>query len=212
MKYLVLVLLLLLGCTDGPSADGPPAETASPETSSPEPDAGTDTMFVEGTAQPVTLRPYDAPGVPFTTALPDGDFRPIILDGAGGQEVRFVAAFGQAEQPDAYAAFLFPDVENVAALNRAVQDTLAARGWQRTEHDDPARTTPCPWAEGYHTYRDEGAVLSTGYACLGEHGGQPFALITHVPVPYSEGFGPRLALLLEHFRWRDTGAPLTGRR
>ncbi|MDX1546890.1 MAG: hypothetical protein R3247_07880 [Rhodothermales bacterium] len=210
MKYLLPVLLLLLGCAEGSSA-----ETDTPAPQDPT-DAGlpatvTDTMFVEGTAQPVTLRRYDAPGIPFTTALPDGDFRPAVLDGTGGQEVRFIAAFGQAEQPDAYVAFLFPAVEGAGALHRAVQDTLAARGWQPTEHDDPERTAPCPWADGYHTYRDEGEVLSTGYACLGEHGGQPFALITHVPVPYSEGFGPRLALLLEHFRWRDTGAPLAGR-
>lgn len=213
---LALLGLLLAGCADAPAPDAP--DTEVPGAANAEPDtyerpedetALTDTVYIEGEPVPVALERFDHPDLPFTTAFPEGDFRTAVEQTGEAVSVRFSAHFGGTPSPHVYVTFLFPEVRDVAALRQAVEDTLAARGWRLTDHDRPEAATTCPWAEVGYTYEDPTAdEVTTGYACLARHAGRPFALLTHMPVVYSEGFGPRLRILLDRFRWRDDGTAL----
>ena len=211
---LLLLGLLLAGC----AADAPAPDAEAPGSANAEPDsyerpdddtALADTIFIEGEPVPVALERFDHPELPFTTAFPEGDFRKTVERTGDAVSVRFSANFGGTPSPHVYATFLFPEAPDFAALREAVEDTLAARGWRLTDQDRPEAALACPWAEAGYTYEDPTAdELTTGYACLARHAGRPFALLTHLPVVYTEGLGPRLDLLLERFRWRDDGTPL----
>lgn len=218
MRTWVLLFLLLpfaASCADDETAL-PPSDS-SDETAESWPETRPDTLLIEGEAIPVTSRLYDKDGVPFITYLPENDLIGEVDSTPEGERVLFFANFGELENRDAYLSFFFPvpglDITDVPTLRSYLVSRIERNGWTLTEHDDPEATMPCPWAQDALTFRDEQTeTLSTGYACLGMHGDTPFYLLTHVPVPYSEGLGPRITMLLDTFRWRDTGQGLEGRR
>ena len=214
-SILLVVWLLVTGCAeDEPTTE--PSRLMGETSAWTGPATKPDTLVIEGQAEPITVRLFDADGAPFITYLPEDDFVADVDASREGVRFQFFANFGDLEHREAYVSFFFPapglGIGNVALLRDYLVARIDRNGWRLTDHDDPEAALPCPWAQDALTFRDEQTeALSTGYACFGTHNSTPFYFLTHVPVAYSEGLGPRLTILLDHFRWRDTEAGLTGR-
>lgn len=215
MRPTFLLLFLLAACADQPAPDaGRDAAPAPVDTTAPpaeaRPSTKTDTLYLEGMPEPITLRLFDEPAVPFTTYIPQGDFIPRIVSSAEGDGVRLEANFGGVHNPDAYVHFFFPaegaGLDSLAALRRFVAETMARdNGWAPRDGAPPG----CEWAaESSRFVRTSAGTTYLGHVCFAEHGGAPFFVAVQYPQEYAEGFVPRANLLLEALRWRDTGAAL----
>ncbi len=197
-------LLLCLACAacarDEPDTPAPPPPRPAEQTKP-------GTLRVEGMEEAVTLREVDVPEAPFTTFMPDSFFVVTAAQDEHGFDVRFVAADDTGQKfDDVYAAFVFPEHVNADSVYADVTSPdgmLATRVWELSS----AGVSPCLWAEQGYTYRDV-AGNASGILCIGTHRGRPFYLLTHVPGEWADGFSPRLDVLLDEFRWRDTGAGL----
>lgn len=200
---LLLALLFLTACTREEPASPVPT---TPTEGDAEPQTKPGTLRVEGTDEPITLRRVDEGAVPFTTFIPEGDFGVESGRAREGTFARFTAQFGGVLNPDAYVHFVFPDapLDSVRAALFGTGGRFEREGWQ--EEIGPS---PCLWAHEGFVYRAPGSD-ATGIVCLGEHAGDAFYLLTHHPAEYGDGFGPRLNVLLDEFRWRDTQQPLRG--
>ena len=192
------------------AAVSPPS--SQPADSPSRPTTRVDTLYLEGTAETMELRLLAAPDLPFSFYVPTGDFRIDTLRGPV-EGVRLEAAFGGTLTPEAFVAFAHATAEgpaDLAALRDYITTLLEDNDWQVLEPDPNATPQPCPWTRNTITFKGEDAGLEggSGYACLGTHDGRPFYLLTHIPIEYAEGFGPRLTAMTESFRWRDSGAGL----
>lgn len=211
-----LLAVALAACRNDAPDTPPMSGRADTVSTLPAPDSAevlTDTVYVEGQAVPVALESFDEPGVPFTTAFPEGDFLTETISVSEGTAVRFDANFGGVPNRAAAVTFFFTGegaFADAAALDSTLRGIIADKNWQLREDARPGELeSPCPWAQVQHTFVSrDGLEANSGYACVGMHGGKPFYLLVHIPVEYADGFGPRLRVLLDHFRWRDTGAPL----
>lgn len=228
---LLLCLALLLpplatGCGDGTNANGdatpadtsampavPPGTRTDAPPATDRPDTMQDTLQIEGMAEPVTLTLFNEAGIPFTTYLPEGTFAPRLSTEAEGVAVYFDWAAGGTTNPNAYLQFFSPagemaiyDVAGLDAYLKAPSGILENNGWKIRED---ANVPACPWADVAYRYDDERSdVPAVGYFCLGMHGGAPYYFNAHLPLEYADGFHSRTNVIFEHFRWRDTGAPL----
>ena len=48
-----------------------------------------------------------------------------------------------------------------------------------------------------------------GVISIGRHGNRFFHLLIHYPAEYGDGMAPRAALILDEWRWEDTGGGLS---
>ncbi len=166
-------------------------------------------LRIEGMEESVTLAEVDVPEAPFTTFVPENTFAVTPTRDAGASDIRFNLQVGGTLVPDTYAAFVFPEsvnADSVLADLTSPDGMFSTRGWQRNENTG---VSPCLWAAAGIAYRDP-ANDASGIVCIGTHAGRPFYLVTHYPDHYAEGFNARLDVLLDEFRWRDTGRPLQG--
>lgn len=207
MLRLLPLLLLFTAACGGDDRRVPPQPTGSPTDVAAGPDTKPGTLRVEGTEQPVTLRRVDDPGVPFTTFVPADEFEVETGRDSSGAFSRFTARFGGVHNPDAYVHFGFPEAATLYGLRA---DLLGPGGrLDRERWQDQAGAPPCLWAAESVVFQSADAA-STGQLCIGEHVGRPFYMLAHYPAEYGDGFGPRLNVLLDEFRWRGTGEPLGG--
>ncbi len=192
-------LVLLAGCRKRDETPAPPPPPAAAETKP-------GVLRVEGLEEPVTLEKVDLPAAPFTTFAPQHTFSATAEQLSTGTEVWFRGSrerFG----PDTYVWFAFPH----AATADSLRDALVGDGGLLAREGLVPQTapSPCLWAvEGGTVAAAEGG--DTGLWCIGEHGGSTFFVVTRHAAEAGDGFGPRLDVLFDEFRWRDTGAALGG--
>ena len=201
LPFVFACTALAAGCgkKDPPTPLPPPEAPAVPATRP-------GTLRVEGVEVPVTLEKIDLPEAPFTTFVPESTFAARAQHMRTGTEVWFRGREGRFGA-DAYVWFTFSEGGTVDSVRDFLlrADGVLAREGLVTQ----IGPSPCLWAE-------DGGVVATedgqhsGFWCLGTHAEQPFFLVTRHPAEASEGFGPRLDVLLDAFRWRDTGGALAG--
>jgi hypothetical protein len=46
---------------------------------------------------------------------------------------------------------------------------------------------------------------------IARHEERRVRLVSHYPAEYGDGMGPRIARILSHWRWEDTGTSIGGR-
>ena len=164
-----------------------------------------DTIRIEGTPEPMTLQLVESPdGFPmkFSTYMPPDMQVSFVPDSAA---VKFTAAFGGTVQPLAYV-----HVQRLAGgIEDARAESIPARmlGGKAVDRLEVYAGKP-PWADdgaGY-SYTENGTHYSGTIATQTE-GGTPFRIIIHMPSEYGDGMGPRVEMLLRHWRWSD-GSPL----
>lgn len=211
-------MLLVAACEAQPPHEYPPGETPRPAARA---EVITDTIMVEGMAEPTTSQLVQSPGdaaVAFSTYVPEGIEAEVT--GAGDTvAVRFMAAFAGTPDPHAFMHVRFhPPGVDVAAARETVMQFLLGR----VPDDAPITGTPtepqveprepAPWADEAWgtTYRGEGDRMYVTTSQLARHGGRTFHVITHYPAEYGDGLGPRFQRILQLWRWDDTGAGLTG--
>ena len=200
-----LVLLVLAACNGRDTQNQPPDDSLAGVPAEPATKPGT--LRIEGMEEPVTLARVDAPEAPFTTWMPQDDFAVEAVQDASGADVWFRWQAGGRPNPEAYVHFAFPlsgSIESLRATLTGTDGRFDREGWR-----EQVGPPPCLWAE-------EGSFFSntsqthTGLWCASTHAGQPFYVLATYPAEYGDGFGPRLDVLLDEFRWRDTGAALQG--
>ncbi len=195
------------GDRDRQAPPAPPADTASEipaQATGPtsRPETLRDTLTVEGTPQPATLRLYRTPPgfpLPFSTYVP-ADLVPESAAPVGGESVRFVASFGGRRTDSAYVAVQVhaTDVDEEAARRML----SAATGGGGPAAPDQQRY---PWALAEYS-GGAGATVSRGI--LGRHEGQFFYVLIRYPAELGDGFAPRAATVLEHWEWEGAGGGL----
>jgi hypothetical protein len=181
-------------------------------------------VMIEGTPEPLRFRLLSSPAwfqPRFSTYVPEDmeeEFRRLDEGGV----VHITARFGgltterarlsvhthapgtTVEQAQselaAYLASLFPD------------DTPETRD---AAYDRDMPITPLeryPWASHESQYRVPGAAPGeylVGHAGVGVHGEHVFHFIIEYPEEFGDGMGPRVAVVLDEWRWEDTGEHLT---
>lgn len=218
-----LVLAALAACTiesnEGDDGGAPPssspAAAAQPGAigdtavaAAARPQTRTDTLLLEGTAEPVELVLVRAPAgfpLPFSTYA-TGDFIVEPAESEGGDPaVRFIAAFGGVRNDEAFleVAAHPPGETEAEAAGRA--ERAAGEGGDVVAPGEPG----LEWAvrRWRIARRDPRGGWILGFAGLGRHGDRWFHVLARYPGEYGDGFGPRADLILEHWRW-DDGAPL----
>jgi hypothetical protein len=168
-----------------------------------------DTVMIEGLPQIERSTLVSTPpgfGVPFSTYLPQGM---RLDDQADAGTVRFLAAFGGTPDRDAYMEVHAAAQGAAAGAARDVASRVirgnGGAGADIVETDGPA------WADDAvtFTYRTDTGAHVTGRVVIAHHSGLTVHIIAHYPSEYGDGLGPRVARILEHWRWEDSGTPLT---
>lgn len=204
--------LALAGCRSDPDATTVTVQTVpAPDTallavdSADVPAPATGTMRIDGADVPVTLVPLDEAALPFTTALPEGEFEANTgREGAADVlTLDWARAGSESGTPRATVVVAPAGVSPDSLLGAFVRDGAAAG---RTVATD-AGASPCLWAVEGHTFTDE-VSGATGIVCVGVHGGRAFRLVTESDPERAEGFAARLDVVLREWRWRDTGRGL----
>ena len=217
---LALALVTAAGCgggSDDADPDTPPAPAPDstalegPPSGAARPDSRTDTISIEGMAEPIELRlfrsPVDFP-LPFTAYVPTA-MRPEVEE-AGA---RFVAAFGGTVNTDAFVhLFVFPPGTDRQGAVDAARAYKTGPGVPVSQGLEPmageTRTPPMDWAiEAYRFEYQSGGDWYGGTIGVGRHGDRFFQIIRHYPLEYVDGFPPRAGLILETWLWA-AGSPL----
>ena len=192
---------------DRPAPPAPPADTVSEipaQATGPtsRPETLQDSLTVEGTPAPATLRLYRTPPgfpLPFSTYVPAELVPEAAPPGAGGS-VRFVANSGGRRTDSAYVAVLVhADGVDEEAARRMLS---AATGGGSPAAPDQQRY---PWALAEYS-GSSGSTVSRGI--LGRHEGQFFQVLIRYPAEFGDGFAPRAAAVLEHWEWEGAGGGL----
>jgi hypothetical protein len=231
---LPLIALLLAACfPDAPAEqfgesaeDTLPAPPFSVETLPPEslaaaprtgrlparPETRTDTVHIEGTAQPERLTLVRSPEgfqPPFSTYVPPG-LRTGFMAGDSTPSARFVAAFGGTVNNDAYLQVrVYPPGSSEVVARNAVDAYLRGRD---PRQDNIRESERWPWArEAYDfSYGGEGGTeLFVGTMAIARHGNRFLHVLVHYPAEYGDGMGPRVEKILREWRWEDDGSRLT---
>lgn len=176
-----------------------PAQATGPTS---RPETLRDTLALEGTAQPVTLRLYRTPPgfpLPFSTYVP-ADLAPESAASGDERTVRFVANFGGRRTDSAYVAVAIhaEDVTEEAARRML----SAATGGSGPVAPEQQRY---PWALAEYSV-STGATVARGI--LGRHEGQFFHVLVRYPAEFGDGFPARAAMVLEHWEWEGGGGGL----
>lgn len=185
--------------TEPPSAGvpGAPQELNRPETA-------TAVLLIEGTPDTVATKlvrsPTDFPAG-FTTYTTD-DMPASVQISEDGVSIQFTAQFGGVRNERAYLqVFLYP-----AGTTRATATgrTEAFVSGLNPEIDLSEAGDRYAWAfqETRFGYPHED-VLHTGYLALAERGTTLFHVLYQYPAEYGDGMAPRIALILDEWRWRD---------
>lgn len=211
---LVLALVLALGCAEpepptppaSPDAPPGPADTAAaavpvpPAESFALPATLTDTLVVEGDPQPVTLRlvRVDEGALPFATYIPE-DLTPEAVASGEGQGHRFVMG-NPADAHHASLRLFVPAEGRGLGDPEAYARSLAGEGVALEPMGDAA-----PWVEAGYRWHAAGRF---GSVRAGTRNGRRFYVVEDVQEEMGDGFGPRAAMVLDHWLWLPDGAYL----
>jgi hypothetical protein len=214
---LVLGLVLaLVGCdtTEDESWDDPPPPLPAQAAPGAEerPGTRTDTIQLEGMAEPIELRLFKVDDFP----LPFSAYVPADMSPSSDSEegtAHFVAEFGGTRNEDAFVHVLVfpagtPWQEAVATARgyEAGRGIPAGRGLEPVSDQMPAPSLR--WAIEAYRYRyQSGGAWFGGTIGVGLREDRPFLILRHWPQEYAEGFAPRADLITETWRWAD-GTPL----
>ena len=211
----LLVVVPLAGCagkSKRSASAGPDSARAESAAAAnrlpPRTETRVDSISLDGMEQSVRVRLYDSRlaglDVPFTTYVPE-DMAVRSAPRETGDRFVARAVFGGQVEPRAFveARILPPGATREAAL-----DSLAR--WAPDVRASPLENDKrYPWslAERW-TDRGSGAGAVEGVAALGRHGKRYFVIRIEYPPEYGEGLLPRVELVLEEWRWEDTGEGL----
>lgn len=216
---LSLVLLpAFTGCGEGPREEEGYAPAAGADAAEREgepgepgerPPTAVDTIFIEGTPEPVPLRLHrssdDFP-LPFTTYVP-ADMEPSTDPDEG--TAHFTAVFGGVRNEDAFFhVYVFPEG------TRAQEAVATARGYKTGRGvpvsgglepiSDQLSSPDLAWAiQAYRFLYQNGGQWYAGTLGVGEREGRFYMMVQHYPAEYGDGFAPRAALIGSTWHWAD---------
>lgn len=198
MKFRSLNWVLLLAACGNEPEPVPPAEVPVTESAS---------IQVEGQNEVVALQAFQSPpgfALPFSTSVPAG-LRAEALPADSGDIVRFA----DTGNPAAYMhLFVQPAGYTADAAEEDVRAVAESYGVPGVGEVDTAERFP--WALVQYRFERRGSTAApvAGWVALGEHAGRFFHVIVQHPAGWAEGFVPRARLILEQWRWADTGQGL----
>ncbi len=180
------------------------------------PATSTDTLEIEGMREPIELRLFEAGDdfpLPFTAYIPQDMRAEVHGDGT----LKIVAEFGGVRNENAFIHFYtFPEgtpwQEALATAKgfKAAQGIPVSRGLEPLQDDLPP-PEGLAWAEEAYRYVYEtGGQAFGGTLGVARREGRAFMIVTHRPVEYAEGFGPRAHIVMESWRWADGSALASG--
>lgn len=206
---LLLAGLVLAGCSSDSAPKETPAQQAPAQTepaakapSSPAapdaPQTKESTLTMEGSAQPVTLKKYDADtAIPFRTYYPED-----MIAEKNGQAVQFTANFAGKRNDDIFVKAEFP--AGLTSEQEAVD-------WVKKNADvtEEATEKSHTWTiKEFNLDSTKGGVDYGGSVLIGEHGGNYFVVTIYMPVEAAEGLGVRADKIFEEWVWTDDQKPL----
>jgi hypothetical protein len=128
--------------------------------------------------------------------------------------VLFTADFGGARDQDAVVhVYVYPEGTPEREARHFLEAFLSSRGVPggridpRTASED-GRIYPWSEAEEGYSFQTDAAEWILGTIILGRHAGRSFHIVVQYPEAYAEGFVPRAEMILETWRWEDTGERL----
>jgi hypothetical protein len=202
MRKLTLVLLIAvatnLSC--GPTERGEShTEEGTPGTGLPA--IGTDTLWVEGQPEVLTIQRYasepDFP-LPFETRIPSGISVESVSSGEGNT-ILFLAIFGGETRDSVRLAFtVLPDNHQPTATESLVRE-LARRGSDVRDSQGPR------WAV---TFARRDGREAAGWVGSGSRNDHTFLLNLDYPPEFGDGFEPRASYILQHWVWLDPSESL----
>lgn len=218
--HVALVLVaacLIAGCERQSQSQPQPPAVPGVE---PRAEALQDTIQLEGMPEPITARLLVAGELdpPFSTYVPQG-ISPVLEAAGDSGSVRFSAAFAGREDPNAYMHVrLYPRGTDLLAAREVVAGFLRSRRPQDdpvggSDVEEPQQQEEAPaWGLEAHRfdYAGDGNVPYVGRIVLARYRERFFHVLMHYPAEYGDGLGPRLDYILRHWRWEDTGQPLSG--
>jgi len=213
-----LLLAAVTACappnTETPSAtqDTQPENAASSETSDASAEAQnysaqqsapatkTAQISIEGETSEVELRRFVSESSPFITYFPAEDFTPELARSGEGEGDRFYFSPTGMPNRDAYVQVVFPEnVSSAAEVQQLVlgnKGLFAANNWEEISRNS---STPYDWVVEEIVYdQNTEAETYTGVVYIGEQNGEAFYVVTHAPIEYGDGFGPRANVILEN--------------
>lgn len=208
----LLLAVLAAGCAepeptptsppDGPPVSADTAAEAPPEVSGSFslPATVTDTLYVEGEPEPVTLRLVQPQGaaLPFATYIPEDLDYEASASGEGDSH-RFTLGDPSSE----YSATLFlfvPSEESGLADPQAYAQALAGDGVALQALDDAPS-----WVENGYSWFADGRF---GTVRAGTRSGRRFYMVETMQEEMGDGFAPRAGTVLSHWLWLPDGAYL----
>lgn len=206
---ILVAALLSGGCGGGEEAEGPAAGAV--DTLPERPATRADTIFLEGMPEVTDLTLVRSPAgfePAFSTYVPE-EMVPVFTRPDRGLELRFVAAFGGVRNEEASLGILVypPEAteEEVLTEARRVAEAHGATG-------EPSRPGRWEWSRVEYRLgsRDVARDRVFGTVAVGRHVDRWFRILLRYPAEYGDGFAPRVELILEEWRWEDTGRGLAG--
>lgn len=146
---------------------------------------------------PLTL--YDEASEVFTTYFPQEEFVVESVGSGEGTGARFYFSAGGTKNEAVYVALFFP----AQAMTQAQMQTLVNQVMQTNQWEVVNQSTDVPyaWAKERIVFEERtGSEPISGEVYLGEANGKAFYAITHYPVEYAEGFGPRVDIILKNLQ------------
>ena len=206
---LILAGFMLAGCSTDSTpkqapAQQPPTKT-EPSSTTPSAPAAPDApqtkesiLTLEGSAQPITLKKYDAhTAAPFRTYYPED-----MIAEQNGQAIQFIANFAGKRNNNIFVKVEFPaglisEQEAVAWVkkNADVTEESAEKSHSWTKKE-------------FNLDRTKDGVDYGGSVLIGEHGGHYFVVTVYMPVEAAEGLGVRADKIFEEWVWTDDQKPL----
>lgn len=166
-----------------------PADTSA-QTMKALPQQKQDSIGLEGTMHPVTLKLVHMTDAdpPFTTYMPK-DFVFEHKSGANGTDYHFYAAFGGKRNNDAYLLLhVFPAGTTQATAIAAVKAWVASR----------AAVEPSAF-ESFQFKKNN--VLHAAGVDLRQHANRFYYVARNYPIEMADGFGPRARKITDNWNW-----------
>lgn len=195
------LLLALPGCGGGGgdlALDRPPEKRA--------------VLRAPGVVETIPLALYTSPpgfALPFSTYLPPGIQADPALEGRG-DGVGFEWTVGGALRDSAFVhLFVLPAGRSEGAAREVVR-SAAERFRVPGDRSELSPVRVHPWAVVEYPIRTVGTAGEpvVGWVALGREGGRWFQLLVQAPASRWPRFEPRAELILEEWRWTESGRPL----
>lgn len=182
---------------------------SGPATRPERPATRSDTILLEGTPEPAELTLVRSPSgfePAFSTYVPE-EMVQVVTRPEGGLEIRFVAAFAGVRNEEASLAFHFhpPGTTEEEAREAALRVAREHGG-----SGEPGRPGRWEWSELEYPLGDAAGARLFGTVAVARHGGRWFRVLLRYPPEYGDGLAPRAELILEEWRWEESGEGLGG--